>query len=297
MPELPEVETVGRGLAAKLLKQKVASVWQGQLRLRIPMPARLDVSLQGKKLEAVERRAKYLLLRFSGHKTLIVHLGMSGRMTIADAPAARQKHDHLVISFADGAYLTFNDARRFGLIDLVETGKEESHPLFQKLGPEPLEKSFTPARLAQQLEGRKTALKVALLDQSVVVGVGNIYASEALFLAGIHPLSPAGEVTEAQAERLAVAVKQVLGAAIKSGGSTLRDYIQTDGKTGYFQHRFVVYGREGEPCRECAVAIEHQVMGGRATFYCPNCQTVAAKKGRKIPQNHEKRKKMGAGRK
>ena len=271
MPELPEVETVGRGLAAKLLKQKVASVWQGQLRLRIPMPARLDTSLQDRKLEAVERRAKYLLLRFSGHKTLIVHLGMSGRMTIADAPAARQKHDHLVISFADGAYLTFNDARRFGLIDLVETGEEESHPLFQKLGPEPLEKSFTPARLAQQLEGRKTALKVALLDQSVVVGVGNIYASEALYRAGLNPSRAAGSLNAEEVKKLTAAIKAVLNAAIAAGGSSLRDYVQSDGELGYFQHNFKVYDRTGHPCPGCTcrTGVERFTQAGRSTFWCP----------------------------
>mgnify|MGYP000889201975 CR=1 FL=1 len=271
MPELPELETVGRGLALRLLEQKVASVWQGQLRLRIPMPARLDDSLQDRKLEAVERRAKYLLLRFSGHKTLIVHLGMSGRMTIAEAQAARQKHDHLVIGFADGAYLTFNDARRFGLIDLVETGREDAHPLFRHLGPEPLEKSFTPARLAQQLEGRKTALKVALLDQSVVVGVGNIYASEALFLAGIHPETVCMKAAK-HSESLVECIRKVLADAIESGGSSLRDFVHISGETGYFQHRFNVYEREEEPCFTCNAAIRSLRQAGRSTFYCPRCQ-------------------------
>jgi formamidopyrimidine-DNA glycosylase len=180
-------------------------------------------------------------------------------------------HERIRIRFADGAHLTFNDARRFGLIDLVETGEEESHSLFQKLGPEPLEKSFTPARLAQQLKGRKTALKVALLDQTVVVGVGNIYASEALYRAGINPSRAAGSLNAEEVKKLTAAIKAVLKAAIAAGGSSLRDYVQSDGELGYFQHNFKVYNRTGQPCPGCTcnAGVERFTQAGRSTFWCP----------------------------
>ena len=272
MPELPEVETVGRGLAAKLLHCRVAHVWLGKLPLRRPLPPKLAPQLAGQTLLAVNRRAKYLLLRFTGQKTLIVHLGMSGRMTIADGPQPRQRHDHMVISFEDGQTLTFNDARRFGVLELIGTGLETEHPLFAALGPEPLDAQFTPACLAKQLQGRKTPLKVALLDQHVVVGVGNIYASEALFRARLNPERSAGSLTTGEAKKLTASIKAVLKAAIAAGGSSLRDYVQSDGELGYFQHAFKVYGREGQPCPRCTTPIQRITQAGRSTFFCPVCQ-------------------------
>lgn len=273
MPELPEVETVGRGIAAKLLHCRVTHVWLGKLPLRRPLPKKLAPLLVEQTLLAVERRAKYLLLRFTAQKTLIVHLGMSGRMTIADGPQHRQRHDHMVITFADGQTLTFNDARRFGVLELIATSNEAEHPLFSALGPEPLEAHFTPTRLTEQLQGRKTPLKVALLDQHVVVGVGNIYASEALFRAQLSPERSAGSLTTDEAKKLTASIKAVLNAAIAAGGSSLRDYVQSDGELGYFQHAFKVYGREGQPCPRCKTPILRITQAGRSTFYCPTCQS------------------------
>lgn len=272
MPELPEVETVKRGLSAKLTGAVVQAVWHGKKPLRQPLPPTLQSKLAGRALTAIDRRAKYLLLRFSGDKTLLLHLGMSGRLTISEGPLPRQTHDHLVIDFADGQRLTFNDARRFGVVDFFTSGDEAAHPLLAHLGPEPLDHSFTPACLGQQLKNRKTALKVALMDQQVVVGVGNIYASEALFRAKISPLRPAGSLSAHELKSLTAAIKAVLKAAIAAGGSSLRDYVQSDGELGYFQHRFKVYGREGQPCPDCGSKIERLTQGGRSTFWCPKTQ-------------------------
>ncbi len=269
MPELPEVETTGRGLAAQLLNQTLIRAEQRRADLRSKMPINLR-DLEGAKLQAVERRAKYLLLRFDNHLTLLLHLGMSGRLVIArHDDGQRGKHDHLVLHFNKGI-MRFNDARRFGRVDLCETGSESQHPLLCHLGPEPLDRRFTPKALGAALTGRKTAIKLALLDQTIVAGIGNIYACEALYHANINPKRAAGSLRPAELAALVPAIKTVLTAAIKAGGSSLRDYVQTDGNLGYFQTKFAVYDREGQPCPGCTCnfGIERFTQGGRSTFWC-----------------------------
>jgi formamidopyrimidine-DNA glycosylase len=274
MPELPEVETTGRGVAAKLLNQKLLRVEQRRKDLRAPMPKGMADTLESQKLEAVERRAKYLLLRFSGEQTLLIHLGMSGRLVItAKDDGTRDKHDHLVLHFAKGM-LRFNDARRFGRVDMFSTGSETMHPLLRHLGPEPLGKGFTPQVLAAALKGKKTAVKLALLDQTIVAGIGNIYACEALYYSGIAPTRAAGSLKLAELSKLVPAIKKVLNAAIKAGGSSLRDYVQSDGNLGYFQNEFAVYDREEQPCPgcTCATGVLRFTQGGRSTFWCKTKQ-------------------------
>lgn len=276
MPELPEVETTGRGIAARLLGRTIVHAEQRRADLRRPMPRHLPRLLEGRTLLAVTRRAKYLLLRFDTGDSLLLHLGMSGRVVIADRDdGARGKHDHVVLVFDDGAILRFNDARRFGLIEWVASGAEDTHPLLVALGPEPLPRSFTPARLAQALTGRKTAIKQALLDQAVVAGLGNIYVCEALFAAAISPLRPACSLTGDELARLVPAIKNVLQKSLKAGGSSLRDYVQASGELGYFQTQVAVYGREGQPCPRCGKCpgILRAVQGGRSTFWCAACQS------------------------
>lgn len=271
MPELPEVETTGRGLSAKLLGCRLIRLEQNRKDLRIPIPARLAARLEGATLREISRRAKYLLLRFDNGQTLLVHLGMSGRMVI---DGAREKHDHLIFHFSNGKHVAFNDARRFGLVDLMPTAQEAQHRLLRPLGPEPLDKGFTPAVLHAALQGKKTAIKLALLDQTLVAGIGNIYDCEALFMAGIAPTRAAGSLSAQECAALVPAIKDVLKAAIKAGGSSLRDYVQTSGELGYFQHNFKVYDRAGLPCPsgKKGHTIARMAQGGRSTFYCPKCQ-------------------------
>ncbi len=274
MPELPEVETVMRGLAARLTGRTIARAHLARADLRGPAPPDLADRLRGRRIEGFRRRAKYILMRLSGGETLLLHLGMSGRM-VFDAPPA--KHEHLVIETTGGTRLGFVDPRRFGLLDLVETAAEDEHPLLRGLGPEPLAPEFTGAALAAALAGRRTALKAALLDQRVVAGLGNIYVCEALFRARLSPRRLAGTATGARAERLAAAIRATLAEAIAAGGSSLRDYVQPDGELGYFQHAWKVYGREGEPCEHCpgppaCPGIRRIVQQGRSTFTCPRWQ-------------------------
>jgi formamidopyrimidine-DNA glycosylase len=267
MPELPEVETVVRGLEKAMKGHAIATVRTGREKLRIPFPPALS-KISGARVTSLSRRAKYILINLADKRTMIVHLGMSGRMTVN--PLRAEKHDHMILTLDTGARIVLNDPRRFGLVALVDTAKLDAHKLFSHLGPEPLDKKFTPAWLAEKFRNKKVAAKLAIMDQRVVVGVGNIYASEALFEARIDPRRPAGSLTPAELKTLAAAITSVLKRAIKAGGSSLRDYVQADGELGYFQHQWAVYGKGGETCPACKKpCITKIAQGGRSTFYCP----------------------------
>lgn len=270
MPELPEVETTRRGVAPHLEGRSVEAVIVRQPNLRWPVPEELGRALAGAHLNHVSRRAKYLLFRFD-RGTLILHLGMSGHLRVIPAATPVRSHDHLDVVFEGDRCLRFNDPRRFGSVHWV-TGEPEQHPLLAELGPEPLDGEFHGDHLFQASRGRRVAVKVFIMNARIVVGVGNIYASEALFLAGIRPGRAAGRVTRAEYARLAEAIKTVLQKAIIAGGTTLRDFAQPDGAAGYFAQQLNVYDRAGEPCRVCATEIRHRVMGQRATYFCPACQ-------------------------
>ncbi|MFN4164897.1 MAG: bifunctional DNA-formamidopyrimidine glycosylase/DNA-(apurinic or apyrimidinic site) lyase [Ferrovibrio sp.] len=273
MPELPEVETTRRGLALKLEGRRIARIEARRPDLRFPLPKNFAKSIQGRRVEALERRAKYILIRLEGGLVWIIHLGMSGRMVLrAGWPNDIGPHDHVIFATDEGWAATFNDARRFGMMDLVPADKLAGHRLLAGLGPEPLDDAFTPAVLAAALKGKKTPMKAALLDQTVVAGLGNIYVCEALFRAGIDPKRLAGSVKPDKLAKLVPAIKAVLREAIKAGGSSLRDYVQSDGELGYFQTRFRVYDHEGDPCQACAAPIKRIVQSGRSTFYCGRCQ-------------------------
>ncbi|MBS0518247.1 MAG: bifunctional DNA-formamidopyrimidine glycosylase/DNA-(apurinic or apyrimidinic site) lyase [Proteobacteria bacterium] len=278
MPELPEVETVRRGLIPRMVGHRIVKLRQHRQDLRVPLPQRFAARVEGRTVRAIDRRAKYLLVRLDDGHTLVVHLGMSGRMTLHDAASAAahpfDRHDHVVMDMDDGWQVRFNDARRFGLMLLVPDESVATHKLFRSLGPEPLEASFDGAALAARLKGKRTAIKAALLDQTTLVGIGNIYACEALYLAGLSPRRKADTVRKEKAERLAAALKQVLLRSIDDGGSTLRDHVQPGGELGYFQTRFNVYDRAGTPCPTpgCGRPIKRLVQGGRSTFYCAHCQ-------------------------
>jgi formamidopyrimidine-DNA glycosylase len=293
MPELPEVETVRRGLEPILVGNEFARVEQRRKDLRFPLPKRFSERLEGRKVEALDRRAKYLLARLDDGEVLVMHLGMTGRFSIdrangkaekpgrfahpqADAP----KHEHIVFHLGDGATIRYSDARRFGFMDLVHGDALASHALFKGLGVEPLSSSFTPEWLAAKLKGKTTSIKAALTDQRLLAGLGNIYACEALFRAGISPKKLAGTLATKtgkpmpKTKALVAAIKAVLEDAIRAGGSSLRDYKRADGSLGEFQYRFKVYGREGKPCarKGCGGTVRRIVQGGRSTFYCPTCQ-------------------------
>jgi formamidopyrimidine-DNA glycosylase len=290
MPELPEVETVRLGLKPALEGRILTRVNAKRADLRIPFPEGFARCLTGRRVLTLSRRAKYLLAHLDNGQTLIVHLGMSGRLTIhgpnararpggfhhktADDGSGDGKHDHVVFETDEGTRIVFTDHRRFGLMTIADTGAMSSHALFAGLGPEPLDEAFTPAFLSAALKGKRTPIKSALLDQRVVAGLGNIYVCEALFRARISPKRLAASVAGARAERLVPAIKTVLEAAIKAGGSSLRDYAKADGELGYFQHHFAVYDREGQPCptKDCRGKIKRIVQSGRSTYYCPSCQ-------------------------
>ncbi len=277
MPELPEVETVCRGLAMHMEGRRVARLDLNRPDLRVPLPVGLRQKIEGRRVERIARRAKYILIHVEADGVLLVHLGMSGRMVVTTPGAAApppDPHDHVVFTMDDGAVIRFNDARRFGLMDWVSLGDLDRHKLIAELGPEPLGNAFNGPSLAASLAGKMTAIKAALLDQRVVAGLGNIYVSESLFWAGISPRRTAATVTGARAERLALAIRDVLSRAIAAGGSSLRDYVQASGELGYFQHQWAVYGREGERCPDCdcGAGIRRIVQGGRSTFYCAKRQ-------------------------
>jgi formamidopyrimidine-DNA glycosylase len=270
MPELPEVETTRRGIAPHIEGKKVSDVIVRHHQLRWPVPRGLKAKLAGHTISSVSRRAKYLLLAFD-HGTLILHLGMSGSLRIIDAAAAAQKHDHVDIMLNEGHALRLTDPRRFGAV-LWTRDDPERHELIAHLGPEPLSEAFNGDYLYRRSRGRSSSIKQFIMDGKVVVGVGNIYASESLFLAGIHPKRSAGKVGRERMEKLAAAIKQVLAAAIAQGGTTLRDFVGGDGKPGYFAQQLNVYGREGEPCPNCGTAIKQITQGQRSSYYCPGCQ-------------------------
>ncbi len=285
MPELPEVETVRRGLAPAMEQRRILSARANRPDLRFPLPDRFAERLTGSQVDRIDRRAKYLLVRLGSGETLLMHLGMSGRFSIqADdisrqpgdfvyAPAADPKHDHVVFELEGGVRVTYNDPRRFGFMVMFPTQDESTVSYLKDLGPEPNGNAFSGARLLEQFDGRKSPLKAGLLDQSVVAGLGNIYVCEALWRAKISPKRLCANLGEARAERLAVAVREVIREAIEAGGSTLRDYAGADGAMGYFQHRFDAYGREGEAChRGDGGIIKRIVQSNRSTFYCPVCQ-------------------------
>ena len=282
MPELPEVETVRRGLGPVMEGALIERAEVNRPDLRWPLPDRMAERLTGQRVERLRRRSKYILADLSSRETLLIHLGMSGRMLISGDPLgqfvhshpAPEKHDHVVLHLANGARITFNDPRRFGAMDLMQTGAAEDHKLLAALGPEPLGNGFNEAHLVAALKGRNTPIKAALLDQRIVAGLGNIYVCEALFRAGIHPARKAGRISAARIASLVPIIREVLTEAIEAGGSSLRDFRQADGELGYFQHRFDVYGREGQPCRTpgCAGNIRRIVQSGRSSFYCALCQ-------------------------
>ncbi|MBL8562746.1 MAG: bifunctional DNA-formamidopyrimidine glycosylase/DNA-(apurinic or apyrimidinic site) lyase [Gemmobacter sp.] len=283
MPELPEVETVRRGLLPVMEGQVIAQAQVNRPDLRWPFPPGMAERLTGAQVQALRRRSKYILADLSTGETLLIHLGMSGRMLISGAQVgafhhdhpAPAKHDHVVLDMGNGARVTFNDARRFGAMDLLPTATAEAHPLLSVLGPEPLGNDFHESHLAARLKGRATPIKSALLDQHLVAGLGNIYVCEVLFRAGIHPARLARDVTGADVARLVPLIRQVLEEAIEAGGSSLKDYRQADGELGYFQHNFRVYDREGEACTTpgCAATLHRIVQSGRSSFFCPTCQS------------------------
>ncbi len=275
MPELPEVETVRRGLLPVLEGRVIERAEVRRDGLRWPFPERMGARLTGARVMALRRRSKYILADLSTGETLLVHLGMSGRMLISESthpPLA--KHDHVVLDIEGGARVVFNDARRFGMMDLAATESAHEHRLLASLGPEPLGNQFHEAGLAAALAGRRMPIKAALLDQRIVAGLGNIYVCEALFRASIHPRRAAGRIAPARIAALVPTIRDVLKEAIEAGGSSLKDYRQADGELGYFQHAFRVYGREGEACTRpgCTGTIRRIAQGGRSTFYCPQCQ-------------------------
>lgn len=282
MPELPEVETVRRGLAPVMEGQVIAQAAVNRPDLRWPFPERMAERLTGARVLALRRRSKYILADLSTGETLLVHLGMSGRMLISGAMIgdfhhdhpAPAKHDHVVFDMSGGARVTFNDARRFGAMDLLPTATAEAHPLLAVLGPEPLGNDFHEAHLIARLAGKGSPIKSALLDQHVVAGLGNIYVCEVLFRAGIHPARLARDLLPAQVAGLVPIIREVLAEAIEAGGSSLRDYRQADGELGYFQHTFRVYGRERQPCTTpgCTADVQRIVQSGRSSFFCPHCQ-------------------------
>ncbi|MDO8882206.1 MAG: bifunctional DNA-formamidopyrimidine glycosylase/DNA-(apurinic or apyrimidinic site) lyase [Pseudotabrizicola sp.] len=282
MPELPEVETVRRGLVPVMEGRVITQAAVNREGLRWPFPAGMAGRLSGARVTALRRRSKYILADLSTDETLLIHLGMSGRMLISgqmlgtfhhDHPAPK-KHDHVVLDMDGGARITFNDARRFGAMDLMPTATAESHPLLSSLGPEPLGNTFDEPYLAARLKGRNTPIKSALLDQHIVAGLGNIYVCETLYRARIAPQTKAGNLRAGQVAALVPIIREVLAEAIEAGGSSLRDFRQADGELGYFQHSFQVYDREGKPCVTlgCGATVGRIVQSGRSSFYCPVCQ-------------------------
>jgi formamidopyrimidine-DNA glycosylase len=277
MPELPEVETVMQGLRVPLEGRVIREAAVRRADMRWAFPAGLAARLTGARVLSFRRRGKYILMRLSGGQSVLLHLGMSGRMLLGNAGDAPPPHEHLTLVTQDGARVGFVDPRRFGSVDLVETAAEDGHRLLASLGPEPLEAGFVPAVLNAALAGRRTPVKAALLDQRTVAGLGNIYVAEALFRARISPFRLAYTVPGARAARLVPAIRLVLTEAIAAGGSSLRDYVQPDGALGYFQHAWRVYGRDGQPCPDCpgppaCHGVRRRVQAGRSSFYCPRLQ-------------------------
>lgn len=273
MPELPEVETARRGISPHVVNRVIESVVVRDRRLRWPVPRGLEKKLMGRTVEAVNRRAKYLFLEFSDC-ALMIHLGMSGSLRIVRQDTSPPlPHDHVDIVFDDGSVLRYRDPRRFGSIHFIDDDRSQ-HPLLARLGPEPLSDAFDGRRLFDLSRKRQAAVKNFIMDSSIVVGVGNIYACEALFRAGVRPTRPAGRISSKRYDSLAQSIKLTLDEAITAGGTTLRDFVNADGQAGYFSQKLDVYGREGEVCvNQCGAEIRRQVIGQRSTFYCVRCQS------------------------
>lgn len=269
MPELPEVETTRRGIEPYLLNRSITQLAVYDKRLRWPIPDEVQI-LKGKTVTAVERRGKYLLLRVA-QGTAIIHLGMSGSLRVCTHKEPRRKHDHFEITVSTGELIRFHDPRRFGCLLWQAAGSPE-HALLAKLGPEPLSDEFDATHLFNATRNRQVAIKNLIMNSQIVVGVGNIYASESLFTAGVRPGRAARRVTRKECERLVDTIKQVLQRSIEQGGTTLRDFVNSDGNPGYFAQSLSVYGREGEPCHQCSAPIKQRVLGQRSTFYCTRCQ-------------------------
>lgn len=294
MPELPEVETVARGLRPAMEGRRIVAVELRRKSLRYPLPRDFAARLLQRAVDSVGRRAKYVLVGLDSGETLLIHLGMTGRLTVLPASGksrnlgefyheeaagagANGKHDHVVLGLDDGSRIVFTDPRRFGAMDIVRQGADGSHRLLKVLGPEPLGNEFSSAHLAARFHGKKAPLKAALLDQGVVAGLGNIYVCEALFRSGLSPKRRAGSLAKTKAgdprlDPLVRNIRDILAEAIAAGGSTLQDFAAADGASGAYQQRFLVYDREGEPCRRCRGPIKRIVQSGRSTFYCPACQ-------------------------
>ena len=283
MPELPEVETVRRGLSPAMTGAVIARADVNRPDLRWPFPPRMAERLTGQQVLGLRRRSKYILADLSGGETLLIHLGMSGRMLVSGDPLGQfahehpqaEKHDHVVLHMDNGARITFNDPRRFGAMDLMATDSADRHKLLAVLGPEPLGNDFHEGHLIAAFAGKNTPVKSALLNQRIVAGLGNIYVCEALFRARISPVRKAGRIAKPRVAALVPIIRDVLSEAIEAGGSSLRDFRQADGELGYFQHCFDVYGRENAPCRTpgCGKPIVRLVQSGRSSFYCRSCQT------------------------
>lgn len=270
MPELPEVETTARGIAPHVIGRTITKFAVYEQRLRWRVDAKLAAWAQGQKILGVQRRAKYLLIQLQrGH--LLVHLGMSGSLRVLPTDTARETHDHFDIEMDSGWLVRFNDPRRFGSL-MYLTGDPAEHPLLRELAPEPLDEAFDAGYLYAATRGRRVAIKLAIMNSHLVVGVGNIYASESLFRAGIRPGRAARSLTQAECANLVKSIKAVLGDAIRAGGTTLRDYVGVGGEPGYFRQKLFVYERAGEPCRRCNLPIRHRVQGQRSTYFCAGCQ-------------------------
>lgn len=274
MPELPEVETVKSGLEKRFLNKTIAKVTHSDKKLRHPLPKNIVNILTGATIKSFYRRAKVLFIHLDNDYSLIFHLGMTGKIVFDINTVAKHlhKHNHFDIYFNDDTYLIFNDIRRFGYVDLCKTDEIEKLDYIKNLAPEPLTDDFNVDYLYNKLKNKQTAIKVAIMDNPTVVGVGNIYACESLFKAGIDPKTPANKVSKAKLNVLVKEIKQTLEIAIAKGGSTLKDYVQADGSLGYFQHEFFVYGKHNEDCKVCGTKIDKITLGQRSTFFCPKCQ-------------------------
>ncbi len=271
MPELPEVETTLRGISPHVLGQRIAEVIVRRFDLRQPIPSDLG-EIEGLEITSVSRRSKYLLVQLSDGSHLLIHLGMSGSLRLTDTAEAWKKHDHVALTLGAGKQLRFHDPRRFGIFLYLKEKDPTQHPLLALLGPEPFDEAFSAKYLMQAIQQRSAAIKNVIMDAKVVVGVGNIYASEALFRAGISPRRKANRLRLLDAERLASSIQEVLREAIDQGGTTLRDFLNSDGQPGYFKQRLFVYDRKGQPCRTCDETIRHCVIGQRSSYWCPRCQ-------------------------
>ncbi len=274
MPELPEVETVKNGLEKHIVGKKIEAVFLGDKKLRVPFPPNLVEYIKKSKIVSLARRAKYILINLDNNRTLIIHLGMTGKLLFKHKPYTKQTHDHFIMEFNDNSLVVFNDARRFGLVTFEDTKDVVKSKVLRDAGVEPFSDEFDEKYLWNAFRNKTQSVKQALMDGGILSGVGNIYASEALFLSSINPTIAAGKISIPKLKILKDNIVKVLAAAIKSGGSTLRDYVRSDGDVGHFQHEFKVYGRENQPCIVCRSLIKRIVQQGRSTFYCPKCQSL-----------------------